>query len=61
MIRRLFFAATLLLPCLAYGEDSSSNLPIDVVPPGLKSTGEPVKPVLVLEGPAALLLSAANA
>jgi hypothetical protein len=34
MIRRLFFAATLLLPCLAYGEDSSSNLSVDVVPPG---------------------------
>jgi hypothetical protein len=34
MIKKLFFTATLLVPCLAYGIDPSANLSVQVVPPG---------------------------
>jgi hypothetical protein len=36
MIRKLLLVAALLAPCLAYGGDPSSNLSVEVVPPGVK-------------------------
>jgi hypothetical protein len=38
MIKRLLFFVTILLPYVAYGADPSSNLSVDVTPPGSSST-----------------------
>jgi len=41
MIKKLFFIAVTLAPCLAYGADPTTNLSVQVVPPGTGLTAPP--------------------
>jgi hypothetical protein len=52
MIRRLFFTAALLMPGLAYGQNPSANLSVQVVPPNNNSIACDIGPSYIGSMPA---------